>query len=100
MKIRVDFGEIRPSLARCKRLSRAIGTINPRPAGWHNDLIQHGKKLLAHWLGWHARPQREFNRSVVRSVDILAPSIVKVQVNLRLRAMDERLTQLKRDSTA
>ena len=100
MKIRIDFGEIRPALARCKKLSRAVGTIGPRPPGLHNDLIQLVKKLLARSLAWYTRPQCEFNLSVVRSLDVLAPSIVKLQTNLQVVAMDGRLTRLERDNTA
>ena len=100
MKIRIDFGEIRPALARCKKLSRAVGTIDPRPPGLHNDLIQLVKKLLARSLAWYTRPQCEFNLSVVRSLDVLAPSIVKLQTNLQVVAMDGRLTRLERDNTA
>lgn len=100
MKIRIDFGEIRPALARCKRLSKAVGTIGPRPPGSHNDLIQLVKKSLARSLAWYTRPQREFNLSVVRSLDVLAPSIVKLQTNLQVGAMDGRLAQLEQDNTA
>ena len=100
MKIRIDFGEIRPALARCKRLSRAVGTIDPRPPGLHNDLIQSIKKLLARSLAWYTGPQREFNLSVVRSLDVLARSVVKLQTNLQVAAMDGRLTQLERDNPA
>ncbi len=100
MKIRIDFGEVRPALARCKRLRRAIGTVNPRPAGLHHDLIQASKKSLAGSLAWYAGPQREFNLSIIRSFDILAPAVVKAKVNLRIKAMGGRLTQLERDNTA
>ena len=100
MKIRIDFGEIRPALARCKRLSKAIGTINRRPPGLLNDLAQLVKSSVARSLAWYTRPQREFNLSVVRSLDVLALSIAKLQTNLRVVAMDGRLTELEQDNTA
>ena len=98
MKIRIDLGEFCPALARCVVLSEAIGTINPRPPGSHNDLIEVVKRSLARWLAWYTRPQRKFNLSVVRSLDILASSIGNLQTNLQV--MDGRLSQLERDNTA
>jgi hypothetical protein len=78
-------------------LSNAVGTVNPRPPGLHNDLVQLVKRLLARLLAWYARPQRELNLSVVRSLDILASAIEKLQTNSQ--AVDERLLQLKLDNT-
>lgn len=98
MEVRIDPGEVRSALATCKIFSNAVGSINPRPPGLHNDLIQHIKKLMSRLLAWYTRPQREFNSSVVRSLDILASSIENLQTNLQ--AMDGRLTQLERDNTA
>ncbi len=98
MKIRIDLGEFWPAVARCEGLSKAIGTINPRPPGLHNELIQLVKKSLARLLAWYTRPQRKFNLSVVRSLDILASSIGNLQTNLQV--MDGRLSQLERDNTA
>jgi len=43
----------------------AIGTVNPRPPGLLNELIQAGKRLLARLLEWHVREQVEFNRATV-----------------------------------
>jgi 2-polyprenyl-3-methyl-5-hydroxy-6-metoxy-1,4-benzoquinol methylase len=46
----------------------AIGTVNPRPGGALNSLIQSAKKLVARLLDWHVRDQIEFNRALVRSL--------------------------------
>jgi len=46
----------------------AIGTVNPRPPGLINEVIQMGKRSLARILEWIVRPQREFNRAVVESL--------------------------------
>jgi len=46
----------------------AIGTVNPRPGGALNSLIQSVKKLVARLLDWHVRDQVEFNRALVRSL--------------------------------
>jgi 2-polyprenyl-3-methyl-5-hydroxy-6-metoxy-1,4-benzoquinol methylase len=40
----------------------AIGTVNPRPPGLKNSLIQTWKRFLARVLDWHVREQVEFNR--------------------------------------
>ncbi|HXG35023.1 MAG TPA: class I SAM-dependent methyltransferase [Bryobacteraceae bacterium] len=53
----------------------AIGTVNPRPPGLLNDLIQAVKRLLARLLDWHVREQVEFNRAVVRSLDAVLEAL-------------------------
>jgi O-antigen chain-terminating methyltransferase len=47
----------------------AIGTVNPRPGGVVNTLVQTWKKFLARVLDWHVREQVEFNRNIVSAVD-------------------------------
>ena len=47
----------------------AIGTVNPRPGGPVNALLQGWKKLVARVLDWHVREQVEFNRKAVDCVD-------------------------------
>jgi O-antigen chain-terminating methyltransferase len=41
----------------------AIGTVNPRPPGFKNDLIQGFKRRIARALEWFIRDQVEFNRA-------------------------------------
>lgn len=43
----------------------AIGSVNPRPPGLVNSLVQRAKRLVARALGWHVRDQVEFNRGVM-----------------------------------
>ena len=43
----------------------AIGTVNPRPPGLKNSLIQSVKRLIARALHWHVREQVEFNRAAM-----------------------------------
>ena len=57
-------------------LSGAIGTLNPRPAGAINHLLQRGKRFLARLMEWQVRPQREFNRAVA---DSLAHTVVAIE---------------------
>lgn len=46
----------------------SIGTVNPRPAGFKNSLLQFVKRTVARALDWHVREQVEFNRAVIRCV--------------------------------
>ena len=95
---RYDFDELRSTVAAIKTPRSAMGAVNPRFLGWYKDLIELVKKSLARLLDWYTRPQRKFNLSVVRSLDILASSIGSLQTNLQV--MDGRLSQLERDNTA
>jgi O-antigen chain-terminating methyltransferase len=47
----------------------AIGSVNPRPAGLFNNIIQAVKRQIARGLAWFVRDQVEFNRAIVGSVD-------------------------------
>jgi O-antigen chain-terminating methyltransferase len=47
----------------------AIGTVNPRPGGVANSVVQGWKWLVARVLDWHVREQVEFNRQVLACVD-------------------------------
>lgn len=49
----------------------AIGSVNPRPPGLVNGLIQAAKKLVARALDWHVREQVEFNRAAIACVETL-----------------------------
>jgi O-antigen chain-terminating methyltransferase len=43
----------------------AIGSVNPRPGGLKNSIIQFVKRQIARGLDWHVREQIEFNRAVL-----------------------------------
>jgi O-antigen chain-terminating methyltransferase len=47
----------------------AIGTVNPRPGGLVNSLVQTWKRFVARVLDWHVREQVEFNRKSLACVD-------------------------------
>jgi hypothetical protein len=64
-----DFDELRRAAAALGWLGKAVGTVNPRPPGWRNELIQRCKNVLARSLRWYTHPQREFNASVSRSLE-------------------------------
>jgi 2-polyprenyl-3-methyl-5-hydroxy-6-metoxy-1,4-benzoquinol methylase len=46
----------------------SIGTVNPRPPGLVNSIIQFFKRQIARALDWHVREQVEFNRGVMACV--------------------------------
>jgi O-antigen chain-terminating methyltransferase len=46
----------------------SIGTVNPRPGGLKNSVIQSLKHIVARALDWHIREQVEFNRAVMACV--------------------------------
>jgi len=58
------FEPLKEAQAAVSHLAAAIGTVNPRPPGLANDLIQTFKQIIARLLEWRVRPQREFNRTV------------------------------------
>jgi O-antigen chain-terminating methyltransferase len=47
----------------------SIGTVNPRPGGLVNSLVQGLKRLVARALDWHVREQVEFNRNMMACVE-------------------------------
>ncbi len=47
----------------------AIGSVNPRPPGIFNSLIQAAKRTVARGLGWFVRDQVVFNREVMACVE-------------------------------
>lgn len=63
--------------ARDAALAKAasIGSVNPRPPGLVNTVVQTVKRTVARLLDWHVRDQIEFNRSVVSALDALLESL-------------------------
>jgi 2-polyprenyl-3-methyl-5-hydroxy-6-metoxy-1,4-benzoquinol methylase len=53
----------------------AIGTVNPRPPGAVNSLIQSVKRNIARSLNWFVRDQVEFNRASLQCVEALLQSL-------------------------
>lgn len=66
----------------------AIGTVNPRPPGLVNNLIQTAKRTLARSLGWFVRDQVEFNRAAVAYMDRDHEAMVEYAHNLRRTALE------------
>jgi len=77
-----DLDELRRALADLEGRNNALGTLNPRLPGWHNNLIQLFKKLLARMLSWYTRPLYEFNASVSRSLEEVVLAFDRVSTNM------------------
>jgi 2-polyprenyl-3-methyl-5-hydroxy-6-metoxy-1,4-benzoquinol methylase len=60
----------------------SIGTVNPRPPGLLNDLLQGVKRLVSRALHWHVREQVEFNRAVLNYMDRTLAAIEEQNRNL------------------
>lgn len=72
----------------------AIGSVNPRPPGLLNNIIQGTKRNIARALDWFVRDQVEFNRSTINAVDATLEALN--QVNRSLVAIGGRLDELNR----
>ncbi len=84
----------------------AIGTVNPRPPGLKNNLVQAWKRFVARVLDWHVREQVEFNRAQMncvqavmealnehnRGLERLAASLDECQQAIeKISALDDRI---------
>ena len=66
----------------------AIGTVNPRPPGLLNSLIQLVKRLIARLLDWHVREQVEFNRGMVACVNATLEALNELNRSLAALATE------------
>jgi hypothetical protein len=81
--------ELRRVVATIEELRNNIGIVDPRPPGWHNDLVQLAKKLPARLLAWYTRSLREFNASVSRSLEDMFYAVENLSTNMV--ALERRL---------
>ena len=96
-----DFDALRRTTADLEGLKNAVGAVNPRPPGWHNDLIQLVKKLLARLLACYTRPLHEFNTSVTRSLEEIVRALDHLspdRLSMDLVALERRLAQSEKRS--
>ena len=68
----------------------AIGTVNPRPSGLKNALVQRVKRLIARALDWHIREQVEFNRGAMACVHASLEALTDVSRGLAALAAHHR----------
>jgi O-antigen chain-terminating methyltransferase len=60
----------------------AIGTVNPRPPGLTNSLVQAVKRWIARALDWHVREQVEFNRAAMACVQATLEALTEISRGL------------------
>jgi len=92
--------ELRLTVANIEELRKHIADVNPRPRGWHNDLLQVPKKLLARSLGWYTRSLQRFNTAVSRSLHELFYTVESLSTNQvalhgRLEQSEKRMSTIK-----
>jgi O-antigen chain-terminating methyltransferase len=73
----------------------AIGTVNPRPSGLKNSIVQSVKHLIARALDWHVREQVEFNRATMGCVQKTLEALTDASRSLAALATHQR--QLRED---
>ena len=76
----------------------AIGTVNPRPPGLKNGIIQRFKRLAARMLDWHVREQVEFNRATMTCVHATLEALA--DLNRSVAALTAHHQDLRRDLQA
>jgi SAM-dependent methyltransferase len=64
-----DLHELHANLAACNALHNAVGELNPRRPGLHNQAIQFVKKVMRRSLTWYTRPLHEFHGAVTRTLN-------------------------------
>ncbi len=69
----------------------SIGTVNPRPGGLKNSIVQMLKHSIARALDWHVREQVEFNRGVMACVQATMENLNECRRALSL--LSARLSQ-------
>lgn len=72
----------------------AIGSVNPRPGGPLNSLIQAVKRLIARALDWHVREQVEFNRGAMACVEATLEAMN--ETNRALAELGVQIAELRR----
>lgn len=77
----------------------AIGTVNPRPPGLVNNVIQAAKRGIARSFNWLLRDQIEFNRASVDCVNTLMEAINEGNRAIKALAVqtDRRFEELRQD---
>jgi 2-polyprenyl-3-methyl-5-hydroxy-6-metoxy-1,4-benzoquinol methylase len=63
------LGRLRQHVEIVYQLQSAVGTLNPRPPGLVNQVIQRLKKFMSRALSWYTRPLHQFQGAVARAFD-------------------------------
>jgi 2-polyprenyl-3-methyl-5-hydroxy-6-metoxy-1,4-benzoquinol methylase len=64
----------------------SLGTVNPRPPGLKNSIVQKLKRGVARALDWHVREQVEFNRGVMACVQATIETLNECKLALSVIA--------------
>ena len=78
----------------------SIGSVNPRPSGPLNGIIQFFKRQIARSLGWFVRDQVDFNRAVIACVEALLEAFNennRLTKSFAIR-MEENFRELKKEA--
>jgi 2-polyprenyl-3-methyl-5-hydroxy-6-metoxy-1,4-benzoquinol methylase len=76
----------------------AIGTVNPRPGGLVNSVVQSVKRLVSRALDWHVREQVEFNRGAMECVQASLEALTSMSRSMA--ALATRHEELRREFDA
>ncbi|HOL72167.1 MAG TPA: class I SAM-dependent methyltransferase [Bryobacteraceae bacterium] len=71
----------------------SIGSVNPRPPGLLNSIVQSVKKATARALDWHVREQVEYNRAMVNALNAILEALN--ENNRALSALGARIASLE-----
>jgi len=98
-----DWQELHTNLAACNALHSAVGTINPRRPGLHNDIIQFAKKVMRRILTWYTRPLHEFHGAVTRTLNETSVALQQLRAGLdslppQFTAIRSEITQLRSET--
>ena len=74
----------------------AIGSVNPRPPGLANSLIQVAKGTIARGLGWFVRDQIVFNRETMACVEATIEALN--DLNRSIKSLSQRMDAVARTS--
>jgi O-antigen chain-terminating methyltransferase len=90
----VDLLPVLHARDRAEAKVAAIGSVNPRPPGLVNNIIQSVKRTVARSLGWFVRDQIDFNRAVLGAVEATLESLN--EVNRTFGALHSRIDDLEK----
>jgi 2-polyprenyl-3-methyl-5-hydroxy-6-metoxy-1,4-benzoquinol methylase len=77
----------------------SIGSVNPRPSGLVNSVIQWTKRQVARGLGWFVRDQVDFNRAILVAVEATLESLNEVnRTFVAVGGRIEELSQLRAEA--
>ena len=89
---------LRAAQTTTRNLAGQIGTVNPRPPGLVNRLVQLFKQLISRCMDWYVRPQRDFNRNVGETLQMVSQILETTyqDVNALAQALDQFQRQSQR----